>query len=101
MTDDLDDAHELLREEVRSLRASWDAVSIYLRAITNIVKAHNVPLQMGGDIVAPGSRRRFAEAVARFGPSGTLGSIALQERFQSLFSDRVLREARRRLDESA
>lgn len=101
MADHHDDAHELLREEVRSLRASWDAVGIDLRGITNIVKAHNVPLQMGGYIVAPGSHDRFAEALAKFGASGTLESIALQDHFQPLFSEPVLREARRRLDKSA
>jgi hypothetical protein len=64
------------------------------------VKSHDVPVQMSGYIVAPGSHPRFAEAVAKFGPAGTFESIALQERFQPLFSERVLREARRRLDES-
>ena len=93
-----DATEELLRNRVRNLRTAWDGAGIDLRGITNILKACAPSSQLGGYIVSPGSRKRFDEAVQKFGTEGTLEALALERRFRDLSPEHVLRHARLRME---
>jgi hypothetical protein len=93
-----DATEELLRQQVRNLRAAWDAAGIDLRGITNVMKADIPSSQLGGYIVSPGSRKRCDEAVQKFGTEDTLEALVLQPRFRDLFPEHVLRNARLRVE---
>lgn len=97
-TTEVDPGHAALREAIRNLRSSWDAVGIDLRGITGAMRAYSPSVALAGYITSPGSRKRCDEALQKFGRDGTLEALVLRPEFADLFNDRAREHARRRLD---
>ena len=87
----------MFESELRTVADSWRQFGIDSRGISSGAPPYLRKVE--GWIVADGSRSVFDEVMQKLGQTGTVEHLVLKEKYQALFSDRVLAAARDRLAE--
>jgi hypothetical protein len=84
--------------ELRRYIKNWQSFNIDPGPVPTLLATRSVPEAGEGYIPAPGSIRLFHEVVQKMPLSDTFEYLVMNPHYRELFSERVLEEARRRLE---